>query len=421
MRNIIMHVDVNSAFLSWTAAYRCLHQGATVDLREISAVIGGDADTRHGIVLAKSIEAKKYKIETGEPLGTARTKCPGLVIVPPDYALYVACSKEFITLLRRFAPVVEQYSIDEAWIDLTGTESIYGDPLVFAEFLRETIYNELGFTVNIGVSCNRLLAKMASEMRKPNLVHSLFPEQIENKMWPLPVRELFYVGHATEKKLHAMGIHTIGELAKTDPKYLKLVLKKHGEMIHNFAHGKSETLDALIKSQQSENQGYGNSLTLPIDFSSLDDIKQAILSLVETIGARLRADEVRIKTLAVSIGYYDFTHTGHQCQLFSASNVTEEIYDAAVRLFMEVWDKRPIRQVGIHTSKATKEKNRQYNLFDLDRFDRQEAMDAAVDKIRMRYGKDSVMRACFLQHQHLSHMSGGISSEKIGGMTKPMR
>ena len=217
MPRVIFHVDVNSAFLSWSAAYRVRVLGEQEDLRDIPSAVAGERAERHGIILAKSIPAKKCGVKTGEQIFLAQQKCPGLKLVPPDYALYVEASRRFIALLREFAPVVEQYSIDEAWADLSGTEGLYGSPVAAAELLRARIREELGFTVNIGISSNKLLAKMAGEFEKPDKVHTLFPEEVPQKLWPLPVRELFMLGPATERRLNRIGIHTIGELAQADP------------------------------------------------------------------------------------------------------------------------------------------------------------------------------------------------------------
>ena len=179
MDRVIFHIDVNSAFLSWEAVYRLKILGEETDLREIASVVGGDEKKRHGIVLAKSIPAKKYGIQTGESLAEARKKCPNLTIVPPQHDLYKQCSELFIQLLREYTPCVEQYSIDEAYMDMSGTLSLHGSPVIVANAIKDRIYREFGFTVNIGVSSNKLLAKMASDFKKPNLVHTLFPDEIE--------------------------------------------------------------------------------------------------------------------------------------------------------------------------------------------------------------------------------------------------
>lgn len=234
---IIYHIDVNSAFLSWQACHMLKTTPDSVDIRTIPSVIGGSEKLRHGIVLAKSSPAKKYNIQTAETLVSARKKCPGLVIIPPDYEIYVRYSSRFIDLLQQYAPVIEQYSIDEVFCDMTGTEKLYGNPVDFAHRLKNIIKKELGFTVNIGVSENKLLAKMASDFEKPDKVHTLFPSEIREKMWPLPVNELFFAGKSSVAKLHSLGIHTIGELASTDVSILRSVLKKQGEVLWNYANG----------------------------------------------------------------------------------------------------------------------------------------------------------------------------------------
>ena len=215
---VIFHIDVNSAFLSWEAVHRIRDLGEKDDLREIPSAVGGDRAMRQGIILAKSIPAKKYNIQTGEPVTDALRKCPGLVLVPPNRRLYEKYSEAFLQILRKYSDAVEKFSIDEAFADMTGTRELFGEPVCAANAIKDEIYETLGFTVNVGVSCNKLLAKMASDFRKPNFVHTLFPEEIEKKMWPLPVRELFLVGKASERKLHAIGIRTIGDLAKADVK-----------------------------------------------------------------------------------------------------------------------------------------------------------------------------------------------------------
>ena len=260
------HVDVNSAYLSWTAAYRVCILGEDLDLRDIPSVIGGSEAERHGIVLAKSGSAKRYGIRTGETLAEARCKCPGLVIVPPDYSLYVSCSKALVELLKKYFPHVHQYSIDEAFCRVEGTKGLWGTHTAFAHQLKEEIRRELGFTVNIGVSDSKLLAKMASEFQKPDQVHTLFTREIERKMWPLPVSDLFWVGPATVRKLGALGIRTIGELAVMDLELLKRHLKKQGEFIWNYANGRD--VSPFLR-ELPQNKGYGNSMTTPSDVTDL--------------------------------------------------------------------------------------------------------------------------------------------------------
>ena len=409
MKNIIFHIDVNSAFLSWEAVYRLFHKGGTLDLREIPSAVGGDISLRHGIILAKSVPAKEYGIKTGESIPEAKRKCPGLVLVPPNYSLYEQCSGAFMDILREYSDVVEQYSIDESFVDMTATCHLFGTPEETAAQIKDRIREELGFTVNIGVSTNKLLAKMASDFRKPDRVHTLYLEEIQQKMWPLPVSELFFVGRATAKKLFSVGIRTIGELAAADPAWLKSILKKQGEIIWGFANGVdlSPVLDA-----PAPNKGYGNSTTLSRDVTDREEADKVLLALSETVAARLRADHVQAGVVSVGIKYNDLSYVSHQKVLKTSTNLTVEICQSARELFAELWNHRPIRLLGVHTSRVHGEDfPRQLSFFDEVDYEKLAVMDGTVDAIRERYGCDAVMRAAFL-NQSIDHMSGGISREK---------
>lgn len=409
MDKIIFHIDVNSAFLSWEAAYRLHHLGSRLDLRNIPSAVGGDISKRHGIILAKSIPAKKYSINTGEPVTEALRKCPDLVLVPPNYNLYQKSSEAFIKILKEYSSEVEQYSIDEAFIDMTGTEILFGEPEAAADIIRERIYHELGFTVNIGIANNKVLAKMASDFKKPNLVHTLWRNEIKTKMWPLPVSDLFFVGRATFRKLQGIGIKSIGELAQTDLSIIKSHFGKHGEIIWSFANG----IDfSSVEPVQPPNKGYGNSTTISFDVADAGTAKLVLLSLAETVSARLRADDVKIGVISVGIRDYNFNYYGHQKTFDRPTNITHEIYESVCQIFDEMWNKIPIRHLGIHTSHVTKENCRQLNLFDKMDYEKLERMDKAVDRIRERFGMDSIKRACFINDKAVDHMSGGISREK---------
>ena len=410
MKRVIFHIDVNSAFLSWEAVYRIYHLGSQMDLRKMVAAVGGDMAMRHGIILAKSIPSKKYHIKTGESIVEARQKCPDLYLVPPNYNLYEKCSQAFVNILNQYTPDVEQYSIDECYMDMTGTERVFGEPVEAANVIKNRIREELGFTVNVGVAENKLLAKMASDFHKPDKVHTLWRDEIQQKMWPLPVADLFFVGRATEKKLHNLGIHTIGQLANTDIELLKMHLKKHGELIWQFANGYDVS---VVQSTQAKNKGYGNSTTIPFDVTDGSVAKLVLLALAETVGTRLRAAGVKAEVIAVGIKNSDFEYVSHQRTLLNATNITKEIYDYAAQLFDEVWDGKPIRHLGIHTSRIRDGYDmRQINMFDIDvDYEKLEKLDSTVDSIRRRYGIDSVIRACFIQSP-IDHLSGGISREK---------
>ncbi len=409
MNSVIFHIDVNSAFLSWEAVYRIYHLGGNLDLRDIPSAVGGDVTKRHGIILAKSIPAKKYNIKTGESVPEALRKCPDLVLVPPNYNLYQKSSKAFMNILKEYGPTVEQYSIDEAFVDMTGTESLFGKPEIVANEIRERIYRELGFSVNIGISNNKVLAKMASDFKKPNLVHTLWQHEIKEKMWTLPASDLFFVGRATARKLNNLGIKTIGELAQTDLSIIKSHLGKHGEVIWSFANG----IDfSAVEPVPPPNKGYGNSTTISFDVTDASTAKLVLLSLAETVSARLRDDNVKIKVISVGIRDYNLGYYSHQKKLKTATNITREIFESACQVFDEMWDKVPIRHLGIHTSQVVTEETRQLNLFDDLDYEKLERLDKAVDDIRKRFGADSIVRASFIESNKVDHMSGGISREK---------
>ena len=407
MQRVIFHIDVNSAFLSWEAVEQ-LRNGSPVDLREIPSAVGGDIDTRHGVILAKSIPAKKYKITTGEPVVDALRKCPDLVLVKPHHALYSEQSAAFMSILQQYSDCIEKFSVDEAFVDMTGTRRLFGAPVEAANRIREQVYRELGFTVNVGVSSNKLLAKMASDFEKPNKVHTLFPEEIERKMWPLPVGELFSVGKSSRVKLQALGIRTIGDLAKTDPAILKSHFKSHGETIWNYANGNDME---LVTDHQQPNKGYGNSITVPNDVTDAETAKMILLSLTETVSARIRADKTYIPVVSVQLVDYEFHRSSKQTTLLSPTNITENIYRSVCSLFDSLWDGTPIRLLGVQTSKASAEDSIQYNLFDYKKNEKLEKLDSAIDKIRMKYGEDSIQRASFIGAKQM-HMTGGLNKEK---------
>ena len=410
---LIYHIDVNSAFLSWEAAELLRQDPDAPDIRSFPSVIGGSEKTRHGIVLAKSPSAAALGVCTGEPLAQARRKCPDLKIYAPHYSIYVERSRQFMALLKEYAPSVDTYSIDEAFCDMTGTSSLYGNPVDFAHRLKDEIHTRLGFTVNIGISSNRLLAKTASDFEKPDKVHTLFPSEMEEKFWPLPIEDLFFVGKSTALRLRSLGITTIGQLAKSDHAMILCVFKSHGDTIWNYANGIEST---PLSHNDAASKGFGNSLTLQYDVTDTAVAKHVLLSLCETVGARIRAAGAYVSVVQVQIVDNDFRHTSRQVTLASSTNVTEKLYTCACELFDELWDHRPIRLLGVSTGKATQEHYEQYDLFDMQKNEKLSRLNVAVDAIRSRYGEDSIKRACFIEADDaapaLSHMTGGMQRAK---------
>ena len=394
MDRLVFHVDVNSAFLSWEAA-RQVAQGKD-DLRLIPSAIGGDPERRTGVILAKSIPAKAYKIKTGEPVAQALRKCPELVLAPPDFTLYEKNSKAFMDICRSYAPAVEKASIDECYLDMSGTGHMYPDPVAVAHEIKDKIRDELGFTVNVGIGPNKLLAKMASDFEKPDKVHTLFREELPEKFWPLPVGDLFLVGHATREKLEKAYIDTIGDLARADLENVQVLIgKKLGKQLHDYANGID---DSPVVSQPEEMKGYGNSTTLEEDVTTTDEAHRIILALADSTAARMRADGAKAYCVVVTIRDRNFKDRSHQRKLAEPTDVTTEIYDVCKKLLAELWDGHtPLRLLGVSLTNVTHEDTAQFSLFEDEKRDRSRKIDMALDAIRGKYGTDTIVRAAALQ------------------------
>ncbi|MCL2527390.1 MAG: DNA polymerase IV [Defluviitaleaceae bacterium] len=388
---IIFHIDVNSAFLAWEAITR-LKEGEALDLRTVPSIVGGDPTTRRGIVLSKSHLCKPYKIQTGETLYSAIKKCPNLTIVPGRFKLYEEYSRNMMEYLGQFSDRVQQYSIDEAFVDYTFMEEHFGPPMEAADKIRKGIEETLGFTVCIGVSSNKLLAKMATELRKPNFTNSLFPHEIE-KMWALPIEELFMAGRATAPKLRRIGIDTIGDLARYDVKYLTPHFKSFAHVLWQYANG----IDASeVSASRGPAKSIGNSTTIPFDVTNYEDANRILLHLCEAIGARLRKNNFATTAISVGIRNNKFEYYSRQKKLMTPTDSTTAIYKNATQIFKEGWQKEPVRQLGIRTDKLTDSNYAQMTLFDQGDTDKVKKLDQAVDTIRQRFGDESVMRASFL-------------------------
>lgn len=413
MSKLIFHIDVNSAYLSWEAAYRLQH-GQKVDLRLIPSVVGGDESSRHGIVLAKSIPAKKYGIKTGETLYDARRKCPELVVVPPNYWLYMQCSSAMHEILNEYTPIIQRFSVDESFLDFSDMENLYPDYIELAESIKERIKNELGFTVNIGISNNKLLAKMASDFKKPDKIHTLFPHEKKEKMWPLPVEDLFMVGRATARKLHKLNINTIGDLANYDVNILKNILKSHGEVIWNYANGIDKS--QVRKSSYIEMKGIGNSTTIPFDVEDRETAHKILLSLCETVTMRLRNSENCCRVVSVSIKGSDLITYSREKKLSTATDSTRKIYEVSCFLFDSAWRGNPIRHLGVRITDFCNNDFYQFSMLDSFDYDKDRKLNKAIDKIRLKYGNDAVIRSCFL-HSGLKSMCGGVGEEDYPLMT----
>ena len=403
-----MHVDVNSAFLSWTAAYE-KQMGLDRDIRTVPSVIGGNEENRHGIVLAKSVPAKKYKIQTGESLFEARNKCPNLLIVPPDYKVYVKASKALRELLKTYTPEVEVFSIDECFLRFTDISREEAVSLSYE--IKDSVREKFGYTVNIGVSTNKLLAKQAGDLEKPDKCHTIFVDEIKEKLWILPVEDLFMVGRRTKPKLNKWGIYTIGDLANADYQLISSMLKSHGRMIYNYAWGR----DNSVFKPKDPIKSVGNSSTLKSNVTDKQTAHVILLSLTEMTAWRLREANMNCRVVSVSIKDSDFGYSAKQKKLMYFTDCTRDIYMNICDLFDELWDERPIRQLGVSVSDLEYSSFKQINIFQ-DRLSRKnEIFEKGVDKIRSKYGDKSVSRGLFA-NSNLKPFLGGYPDDDYPGM-----
>ena len=398
MTPIIFHIDVNSAYLSWTAVEQ-LKNGSAVDLREIPAIIGGDQKSRHGVVLAKSPAAKQYGIRTGEPVANAFRKCPNLVMYPPDHKMYREKSRLLMEYLRTFTKEIEQVSVDECYMDFTSIAGRYHSPVDGALEIKDGIKERFGFTVNIGISTNKLLAKMASDFRKPDRIHTLFPEEIQVKMWPLPIGELYMAGRSSVETLKKLEINTIGDLAQADPELIALHLKSHGKMLWEFANGRGRD---VVQAEPEEAKGIGNSTTLRADAETEEEVYAVFGELAQSVGRRLKKAGKKAGMVSMEIKYHDFRTISHQMQLEKPSNDPELLKDTAYSLFLEVWSGEPVRLLGIRTSKLADESEpEQLSIFDIEMppepDEKHKRLKKAMDELNARFGEGAVVKASLMK------------------------
>lgn len=411
MDKIFFHIDVNSAFLSWTAVDQ-LNKGSEIDLREIPSIIGGDQDKRHGIVLAKSIPAKKYHISTAEPIVSAVKKCPNLVIASPDFKIYKRMSNQLMDYLHTLTDDIEQASIDECYLDFTPIAHLYESPIQAADMIRKEVFSRFGFTVNVGISDRKVLAKMASDFTKPDKTHTLYTSEIQAKMWPLPVGDLFLCGKSAVEALKKLDIKTIGDLANYDLNILTSHLKSHGKILWEFANGID---NSTVVTEAPETKGIGNSTTSSHDITERSEASKTLYELSESVSTRLHNSGFMAMQVTVEIKYATFKSVSHQTGLSSPIETSHAIHETAMMLFDSLWDGSPIRLLGVRVSKLVScDEPVQLSLFDMgmSTFEsdygikktqivplaqpvdniKQKKLDDALRNIRNRYGKDAIKK-----------------------------
>ena len=427
MERVIFHVDVNSAFLSWSAVKRLREDENALDLRTVPSVVCGDVESRHGIVTAKSIPAKKFGIETAEPVMSALRKCPDLILVKSDFTVYREYSHAFIEVLKKYSPLVEQVSIDEAYLDVTGTEALYKHletkeykfPLSLAMTIKNEIRDTLGFTVNVGVAENKLLAKTASDFSKPDKVHTLYQEEIPVKFWPMQIGAMHGCGKQTAAKLNSLGIRTIGDAAHMDRKILKLHLgDKAGDYIWYSANGISKS---EVQAEDGEVKSVSNEITTSPDITGDNYKTEAypiLRTLSDSVGKRLRRKGLKGSTITLTVKTAQFKRLTRQLSLYSSTDSSDEIYQAADTLFKQMMlgedglfvRGEALRLLGVGVSKLDHGEYEQLSLFDLSpaakakdteelskpQSAKKGRLDAALDEIRRRFGDDAVVRGSLM-------------------------
>jgi DNA polymerase-4 len=405
MERIIMHIDVNNAFLSWTAV-DLLNKGSKYDIRNSYAVIGGDSEKRSGIVLAKSTPCKKLGIQTADTIYSAKQKCPALRVFPPNFEFYALMSRKLFQLLSHYTPDIEIASIDECYLDYGKVRTLYGDPLAFASMVQKQILDELGFTVNIGIANNKLCAKMASDFSKPYKIHTLYDYEVKEKMYPLKVGELFGIGKKTVPKLEKLGIFTIGDLANCDEAILRKTFKNMALSMIESARGINR--DPVV-SEASIPKGIGSEITLVRDVISLEDVSPTLLALAENVALRLRKQKKYAHTVVVTVKTANFKRRSHQKKLLNATDSTSEIYKEAKKIFLEMELEEKIRLIGIRLDNLTDFKVYQGNLFEeVKKVEEDTSLDDVVDSIKLKYGVKSIRKASLKEEEEFKNLKDSL-------------
>ena len=394
-QRVILHSDMNNFY----ASVECVHRP---EIRNRPVVVGGDEELRHGIVLAKNYTAKAAGIRTGEALWQAREKCPGLVVLPPNYPLYLRYAKFARQIYADYTSRIEPFGLDEAWLDVSGEDGV-----LIANEIRKRIKNELGVTASVGVSYNKIFAKLGSDIRKPDATTLISRDNFKSVAWPLPVEELLYVGRPTKSKLHRLGITTSGELAATPAPLLRNLFGKVGDVLYTFANGYDDS-PVMQMDEESLIKSVGNSTTTPRDLTCNEDVKITLFVLCESVCARMREHGFLCRTVAVSVRDNELFRFERQTKLPKPSHISGEIADTAMRLFAENYSwPRPVRSIGVRcTDLITSNTPFQLSVFSDERKrQKNETLDKTVDAIRKRFGHFCIQRACVLADKPL----GGIN------------
>lgn len=399
MARIILHSDINNFY----ASVECLYNPS---LRNKPVVVGGNVEARHGIVLAKNYIAKKFKIVTGDTIWQAKQKCPNLVVVPPNFEQYLRFSKMATKIYSEYTDRIESFGLDESWLDVTGSASIFGDGKSIANTIKDRIKFELGVTVSIGVSFNKVFAKLGSDMKKPDAITIINQDDYKEKVWKLPVSDLLYVGRATNNKFKSHGIYTIGDLAQQPIQYMQTLLGKRGTMLWYFANGLDSSNVSHIKTYPIT-KSIGNSTTTPRDLTSIEDIKIILYKLCESVASRLREHKYKCRTLQLSIKDNNLSSYERQVKLPIICNNSKILFETALQLFIKNHIPFvPVRSLGVRaTNLCIEEYTQLSHITELVNSQKQDVLENTIDNIRNRFGHFSVQRGIMLTDKPLSNIN----------------
>ena len=389
MDRIIMHIDVNSAFLSWSAI-KLLKEGSKIDLRNEISVVSGKEASRHGIVVAASIPAKKIGIKSPMNLRDAKKIYKDVIVTLQDREFYKKCSNNMMRLIKYLFPKYEQFSIDECFVDYTDMKKLYGDEVKFAHKLKNEIYKRFGFTVNVGIGNNKLLAKMASDFEKPNKVHTLYSSEIKEKMWPLPISDLFMAGKSSVSKLKSLGIETIGDLANCDENKLIGILKSQGKMLYEYANGID---NSPVENKYDDRKGIGFSKTLEEDIEDKYRLYEELRLFSEKISKELKKRNLYARTIVVTLRYSSFKTYNHQLKFDNSTNLEEEIFNKSKEAFNKLWNLEPVRLIGLRVTDMSNNNDIQLSLFDENnKVIKEKEIDKLIDSINKEFGSGTVFK-----------------------------
>ena len=397
MERVILHSDLNNFY----ASVECLHQP---ELQGKPVAVGGSVERRHGIILARNTIAKNFGIKTGEAIWQARQRCPGLIVTPPNYDRYIRFSKLAREIYRDYTDKIEAFGIDENWLDVTDSTRLFGNGEQIAHEIRRRMHAETGITVSVGVSWNKIFAKLGSDLHKPNAVSVISRNDYKEKVWNLPAKELLYVGSSTWRKLSKIGLYTIGDIATVAPAVLTGLLGKWGEYLWSFANG-LDTTPVSNLGTESIIKGIGNSMTTPRDLENNEDVKMLFYVLSESVAERLRNHCFKGRTIQIHVRDRELVTIDRQAPLNTHTFVSSEIAEKAFEIFLKnwTWDK-PIRSIGVRvTDLVIPDCYTQLSLLDDDnRRLKKELLEKCIDDVRSRYGHYSTQRALMLKDQKLN-------------------